>query len=359
MRPPHTSSATTSKRLPVEKVVLCSGLLVLAAGAAWLAFLYPAKKQEVVSTPVPTTVKMPDMPADLGREDLGGAWIRPVVWSPSQREHALFASEPVIHNGKQVLRTRVNTETPFSGQIPIRWIQTYGLDLADPDLFKRDPDKDGFINELEFEASTNPVDPASHPPYLTRLRLRFVQVDPCRVTFRSANMLNQELVFQVEVLLPGSEAPQTSMLKMGDKIPGTAWKLAGYKEIKGDVMSPTLDAPMPKDRSRLRLQRDDIDRAHTLVRGQEGRLDEVTAYFIMLLPNQLKNEQAVRLGEGFSMDQVPDVEYVLLSADTSGAVIQTGKNGERVTIPVVTEEEELLVPGGSGADRQAKEEIGY
>lgn len=51
--------------------------------------------------------------------------------------------------------------------LPDKWEEEYKI-LGTKDV---DPDKDGFTNQEEYQAKTNPVDATSHPLYVTKLKL--------------------------------------------------------------------------------------------------------------------------------------------------------------------------------------------
>jgi len=86
----------------------------------------------------------------------------------------------------------------FQKPIANAWLIKYGLSFLNKDIVAEDPDKDGFSNRIEWDGmdglshlsekdagqpvmgadgkplpddSTSPIDPQSHPPYYTRLRL--------------------------------------------------------------------------------------------------------------------------------------------------------------------------------------------
>ena len=73
--------------------------------------------------------------------------------------------------------------------LPDVWENKYGLNPLDPSDADRDADGDGFSNKEEFVASTDPVDPKSHPDKLNYLRVVSIDVTKLPVTFISTMTL--------------------------------------------------------------------------------------------------------------------------------------------------------------------------
>ena len=68
------------------------------------------------------------------------------------------------------------------------WLKEQGVKPAD--VLKhdtgQDDDHDGFTNDEELAAGTDPNDPKSHPPYYTKLRLRRIEGEAFPVVFEGS-----------------------------------------------------------------------------------------------------------------------------------------------------------------------------
>ncbi|MEM1059514.1 MAG: Amuc_1099 family pilus-like system protein [Verrucomicrobiota bacterium] len=350
---------------PVEKYVLAAALVVLALGASALAYFFPSKPDIYGASNDRVMGQAPEALADEDMAQLISEWQTPAVWQDPGNDHRLFVSESILYDGdsqeQQLLRIRDAGDMPISSRITLRWAKEYNLDINDREIFRYDPDGDGFYNLLEFDGETNPVDPESHPPFLTRLRLRDIQVKPYRVTFQSNSELNNELIFWIDLPSPG-DRPRTKALKVGDQIPGTEWVIIDFKPNQVTEMDPTINIERTFDRSELKLKRSDVNLTATLVRGKEGNLDEVTADFMMLMPDMWDGNSDIRVtrGQSFALPQVPETEYQLFEARDDAAVIIDAEN-RRITVPRVKIEEVRLVPGYKEPEEDSLlgEEFGY
>lgn len=79
--------------------------------------------------------------------------------------------------GVPLYASRDNPEEPVDpvtaddihGSIPNAWWLKYGAKLNYANSPSRDDDKDGFTNEEEFKAGTNPTNASKHPPLISKL----------------------------------------------------------------------------------------------------------------------------------------------------------------------------------------------
>ncbi len=139
-----------------------------------------------------------DVDRAIGSARAPGAWTA----NPEKR---LFAS-------KHYVLVKGVLQKPEGGMFhpPVKniWLMQHGLNPVDEDVLSADPDHDGFSTLLEWEGmdakshldelggkvlsdakaelpadSTDPADPASHPPYHTRLQLQKVEQIPFHLRF--------------------------------------------------------------------------------------------------------------------------------------------------------------------------------
>jgi len=158
----------------------------------------------------------------------------------------------------------------FQKPIANAWLIKYGLSFLSKDVANDDPDKDGFSNRIEWDGmdglshlsdkeagqpvqgpdgktlpddSTSPIDPKSHPPYFTRLRLAplpqgnipgIVSI-PFRLKFMSYDINPRnpnDITVQINTIDRGA---RTQFVEIGKPIPGTAYvtQKLEKKESKG------------------------------------------------------------------------------------------------------------------------------
>ena len=175
----------------------------------------------------------------------------PDTWNPGARGR-LFAGKVYVKSGdKLVAPDRLTVD----GKVPYVWLKKYSLDLLGPTVLSEDPDRDGFTTLQEWlgmdtephsenvtkilmdrsgnplpDDSTSPVDPASHPPYHTRLALNRIETIPFRLKFMSAdvdtkNPKNTRMqINMVDLRIP------TQYVPLDADIAGTHFATVSYEE---------------------------------------------------------------------------------------------------------------------------------
>ncbi len=167
----------------------------------YLAFTFPSVPD---ITGVSSTTATGKTPPAWKAEDLQkrlDPWNTPAAWPDNP--HRLFISEGFLFypgefpNGQYIRKVDPNVRTP-SGVL-ISWFQKYSINFTDPNVDREDPDNDGFSNIVEFKnealkaaeadgtQSTNPLDPQSHPSYLSRLRLQKYESRPFHIQFAASS----------------------------------------------------------------------------------------------------------------------------------------------------------------------------
>jgi hypothetical protein len=161
-----------------EAIVLTVALVLLALGAAALAYFFPGIADLTGVTTVhasghsPTATKEEELQAELA------PLASPSLWKTPDDHHRLFLSDGFLFyaslypKGNYLQKDDGTATTP--GGVLITWYQKYGLDFTDPNIDREDPDNDGFSNRTEFfnetapgatsstgENATNPLDPKS------------------------------------------------------------------------------------------------------------------------------------------------------------------------------------------------------
>jgi hypothetical protein len=112
--------------------------------------------------------------------------LNPLFLNPAQQDYRLAAASPAIGSGTNgstmgaIFPVGSHLVDTDGDGLPDTWEQTYGLDFNQPADASADADQDGQSNLQEFQAGTNPSDPASNLhlaalplPALQSLRLSF------------------------------------------------------------------------------------------------------------------------------------------------------------------------------------------
>ena len=181
-------------------------------------------------------------------------WTNPVDQNGNATLGSLFISEPYyilgpdgtpIKPGEGALYKDSLTGNP----IPNKWFLDNGLPLLTPGVALQDPDKDGFNNEDEFRAGTDPNNKDSHPPYYSKLFLKRFEKVPFRLVFKSydGNPVGpkkdpiDKFSFQIDTL---DLRQPSDFLHIGDVVPKTKFKLEKfeYKTVFNDSIKENEDA---------------------------------------------------------------------------------------------------------------------
>ena len=115
--------------------------------------------------------------------------------------------------------------------IPNMWFMKNHLPLLDPTVPLQDTDKDGFPNEDEQRANTDPNNKESHPPYYSKLFIRqFIRV-PFRLLFNSYDGdPKKDKIENFSFGINTIDLKQPSeFLKIGDKVSRTNFQLQKFE----------------------------------------------------------------------------------------------------------------------------------
>lgn len=109
----------------------------------------------------------------------------PTIWQVPDPAHKKNLAVDLLADGSRPLHS-----IPASGagakptDVPNGWFYMYGLEdsLCMADALQQDPDGDGFSNEEEFVAATDPSNADSMPPFVTGDTLKLVTVGEKKVS---------------------------------------------------------------------------------------------------------------------------------------------------------------------------------
>lgn len=349
------------KKYP-QQIILAVVLGLLALGAAALAYTFPGLEDITGVKSVEPTGRIPKK---LKAEEVASSlapWNSPALWKAPENGHRLFISDgflfyPTLYpSGDYLKKFDPSTRTP-SGVL-ISWYRKYALDFTDPNVDREDPDGDGFSNKVEFmnEAlnakdcdggkSTNPLDPQSHPPYLSRLRLDKYDSRPFHIQFRGYQQLNGDTVFQIYLKdVPSSQQPR--LKKTGDDLGFEGYKIGAFRQKTANENEGGI--AIPTDESELDLEKPEIGFKITLIFRKEIDSPESTANFVMLMPSEVGKVFKVSRGKIFIPPYLTDSQFRVIDIKDDGAVIRDIKTNQDTTIPKLTPSEWDDVPQPAAA----------
>lgn len=198
--------------------------------------------------------------------------------------------------------SRGDRDTTGDG-IPDEWLAGFGLDPFDPTIGDRDVDGDGFTVREEFEAGTNPTDPADHPSYAYKLRLLRFREIPFGLRFQGVHEISAgDMRFQLNVV--GRD--RSFFVRMGEDV-------QGYTLV--DFERRTRPGRLgPEDGSILTLERAD-GRQIRLEIDRDLRVDERLAELLFTVDNsthRIREGDTLKLmGQTFKVIDIQRDEVVI------------------------------------------------
>lgn len=202
-----------------------------------------------------------------------------------------------------------------------KWENQYGLNPTLDDS-TQDADADGFTNLEEFKAkpSTNPTDPNSTPPPVTKLRVLQTRRIALPFIFSSYTQMTtnkQDMIFQVKNKRTGRD----SYVKIGDTLEG--YKITGFEKRATRVDRGTFK--IDKDVSVLKVSRDGRDYEMTL--GDKGDSQgEPVAQLLYLVDNSKK---PVKKGDVL---QLKNNRYKIIDIIDKNVIVADIRSGEETTL---------------------------
>ena len=250
----------------------------------------------------------------------------PKLWnekSADGRERgALFVSRPyLLKDGKLI--DPIEGQEQLHAPITNAWLIKYSLNYAEINIKEQDPDNDGFTNLEEFEAQTDPTDPASAPPAIYKLKLVKYEAKPFRLLFQG-DPSGDGVEFQINAKeLKGSA--KTQFKRIGESIENAPYKILKYEKKEAvNERTTAMD-----DVSELIVQNTETEATIVLVRNKETNDPTSFGEFLNLL-----NNETFRLKKGEEFTVKPDVNTSLKLIDISdeSAQIQDVNSGKTYTI---------------------------
>ncbi len=191
----------------------------------------------------------------------------------------------------------------------------------------QDDDHDGYTNDEELAAGTDPNDPKSHPPVYSKLRLRRVEGEKFPIVFDAYNPKNDHISLTVHEggRFGGGDGERKAEIKPGERIPGLPFKVAGVRVKKGYEK----DTGQPLDLSELSLQNTETSRRIVLRRGLTASSPDATATLVLKLDG---TQIPVRLGQQFSLPGDPQTRFEVIDIRPEQVVLKIIDSKQTVTV---------------------------
>lgn len=218
----------------------------------------------------------------------------------------------------------------FTGNpIPNKWFVDRNLPLLDPKVTSQDPDKDGFTNEDEWRAGTDPNSKDSRPAYHTKLFVKkFISV-PFRLVFKAYDGDPKKPKpttdgYQVNTL---DLRQPSEFLKIGEKVANTKFKLVKFVH----KTRPNPSTGEDEDISELTLENIETKEPVVLVLNRVTDSPDYFMDFVYKWPNPHK-EFRVKKRQDFVLTTAEKGEkYNLVDSKEGKAVIQA-PDGKKIDI---------------------------
>ena len=212
------------------------------------------------------------------------------------------------------------------------WLKQNGVEPVT--LLKKDTgqddDGDGFTNDEELAAGTDPNDPKSHPPYYTKLHMKRLDGEAFPISFDDYDSKTKKVHVTVHEKsgygFNGAEGGARKVeIGQGERIPG-----AGYTITRLKLRRTTeKDTAKPLDMSELTLADTQTGKKVTLVRGMPASSPDAAA--VLNFGNEDK-EIVVRQGETFTLPRDPDTRLEVIDIRPTQVILKVAGTGQTVTV---------------------------
>ena len=200
------------------------------------------------------------------------------------------------------------------------WLKEQGVRPAD--VLKhdtgQDDDHDGFTNDEELAAGTDPNDPKSHPPYYTKLRLQRIDGEAFPVVFEAATNKGDKVTLSVR----GKSGVE---VETGGRIPGMPWRVERVRRRN----IAEKDTGRPVDVSELTLLNTETKHTMVLIKGMASNSADARAVLRFAIDG---TEIPVKQGEEFSVPRDPATRFQVVDVRPTQVVLKIVGTAQTVTI---------------------------
>ena len=266
--------------------------------------------------------------------------LAPKEWI-SKTKHRLFLSEKYLYFPDKN-EIKKEDDKVMVGPFPLGWLQKYDLPIMDLTVATQDPDGDGFTNIMEYhpekpEEGTNPIDPQSHPSYISALRLKEVKTTKIEYKFTSTQKLEGKDVYSV--IVEKGEDRNSFMRKQGEKVEG--FEIVGFTPKRMVKKSASTGAEEEVDVSELEVENKELEMKTIFVQGEGKNIPEIHATFVLALANKIDQPFAAERGRSFDL---MGEKYRIIDASGVGVKVKKVDSTEEYLIPNLSSEDLKRLP---------------
>ncbi len=212
------------------------------------------------------------------------------------------------------------------------WLKQNGVEPVT--LLKKDTgqddDGDGFTNDEELAAGTDPNDPKSHPPYYTKLRMKRLDGEAFPVSFDDYDNKTKKVHVTVHEKsgygFNGAEGGARKVeIGQGERVPGVGYTITKLKLRR----TTEKDTARPLDMSELTLTDTQTGKRVTLVRGMPASSPDAAAVLTFAGDDKAIT---VRQGETFTLPRDPDTRLEVIDIRPTQVILKVVGTGQTVTV---------------------------
>jgi ankyrin repeat protein len=210
------------------------------------------------------------------------------------------------------------------------WLKQNGLEAAAGAHAKdsgQDDDHDGFSNEEELAAGTDPHDPNSHPPYYTKLRLKRIDGEAFPIVFDGFDGKKIHVTVREQGSdLPDGKAERQLEVNPGDRIGDLPYIV--FKVRHRDVSEK--DTGRPLDMSELTLANPATGQKIVLVKSMPANSPDAT---VVMSCGPGQADIAVKQGEQFAIPHDAQNRYEVIDIRPEQVILKIVGTSQTITVP--------------------------
>lgn len=234
----------------------------------------------------------------------------------------LFVSIPIVEADGRLYDMLDPKSDSLRPPVTNAWLLSNNLDYLNSGVLAQDPDADGFDSLAEWEAKTDPRDPAVHPPYADKLV--FVERLSKVYKLKYSAQLDAERSQITRMPTPLFPKQEIYYLKIGETSGDGNFRLDSLeKKTARNSVGIEVDASV------LKITYLPLGSQHDLVMKEELPIPEYYAHLQFLLDGSF--DERVKMGDTFSLVKDPETKYRVTAVTDSSVTItyQTGTQPEQ------------------------------
>lgn len=251
-----------------DKILLIAVSVIVLGFSGLFVFKALGFSEKFVMEPATPNDELPE--TDEGRANLARQFVESTqewktpVKGAAPKPTPLFVSIPIVESNG-VLIDMLDPSAPLiRPPVPNSWLLANNLDFLNSGVMSQDPDGDGFRNQAEFDAKTDPNDPDSHPPYADKIVMLSRQQQGYMLRFSAKPDAER---FQIQ-RLPTRRWPEREnfYLRIGETSEDGQFRVESYEEKRAqNAQGISVDASvvtityLPKDETHKLIRNIDTD----------------------------------------------------------------------------------------------------